>query len=292
MKTKKSAYLSPKNRFSLETVKRRRDSQAGIKSKRPAIPYLGWMLVFTIIPLLMVLYYAFTDDTGAFTLRNFVNIADYSHIFLYSLYVALISTLICLVLAYPMSFSISRCSERKQSIIIMFLMVPMWMNFLLRVYAWVLILQSYGPLDTLLQLFGVDVTLIGNTGAIVVGMVYEFLPFMILPIHAVMSKIDNSLIEAAQDLGCNSFFVFRKVVFPLSIPGIISGVTMVFVPTASTFLVAQYLGGDQLMIGDVIERVFQFNHNSGSAIALVLMIVILGFLVFMNRFGDKEAVGR
>lgn len=292
MRTKNSTALSEKNRFSIETRKRRSESRSAIRSKRPAIPYLGWMLVFTVVPLLMVLYYAFTDDTGAFTLHNFVNVADYSHIFLYSLYVALISTLICLVLAYPVSFSISRCSERRQSIIIMFLMVPMWMNFLLRVYAWVLILQSYGPLDTLLQFFGINVKLIGNTGAIIVGMVYEFLPFMILPLHSVMSKIDDSLIEAAQDLGCNGFYVFRKVIFPLSIPGIISGVTMVFVPTASTFLVAQYLGGDQLMIGDVIERVFQFNHNNGSAIALVLMIVILGFLVFMNRFGDKEAVGR
>ncbi len=273
-------------------AKRRAQKPTVMKSKRPAVPYLGWMLVFTIIPLLMVLYYAFTDDKGAFTLKNFLNIADYSHIFLYSLYVALISTVICLVLAYPLSYAISRCTERKQSIIVMFLMVPMWMNFLLRVYAWVLILQSNGPLDTLLQLVGINISLIGNTGAIVVGMVYEFLPFMILPIHAVMAKIDDSLIEAAQDLGCSGFNVFRKVILPLSVPGIISGVTMVFVPTASTFLVAQYLGGDQLMIGDVIERVFQFNHNTGSAIALVLMVVILGFLVFMNRFGDKEAVGR
>ena len=290
MRTKRAAGSSYQSRFNLELQKRRRDSRSAIKSKRPAIPYLGWMLVFTIVPLLMVFYYAFTDADGAFTLKNFVNISDYSHIFLYSLYVALISTVICLVLAYPLSFFISRCTARKQRIIIMFLMVPMWMNFLLRVYAWVLILQSNGPLDTLLQVFGIHVSLIGNTGAIVVGMVYEFLPFMILPIHSVMSKIDDSLIEAAQDLGCSTVKVFRKIIFPLSIPGIISGVTMVFVPTASTFLVAQYLGGDQLMIGDVIERVFQFNHNDGSAIALVLMVVILGFLVFMNRFGDKEAV--
>lgn len=261
-----------------------------MKTKRPSIPYLGWMLVFTIVPLVMVVYYAFTDEKGQFTLQNFVNVSDYSQIFLYSLYVALVSTLICLVLAYPLSFFISRCSERKQRIITMFLMVPMWMNFLLRIYAWVLILQNYGPLDMMLNAIGIDVTLIGNTGAVIVGMVYEFLPFMILPLLAVMSKIDNSLIEAAQDLGCNTFGVFFKVIFPLSVPGIISGVTMVFVPTASTFLVAQYLGGTQFMIGDVIERVFQSNHNTGSAIALVLMVVILGFLVFMNRFGDKEAV--
>ena len=248
------------------------------------------MLVFTIVPLLMVVYYAFTDESGSFTLDNFANASDFSEVFLYSLYVALISTVICLVLAYPLAFFISRCTERKQRIIIMFLMVPMWMNFLLRIYAWVLILQNYGPLDTFLNWFGIDVNLIGNTRAVVVGMVYEFLPFMILPLHSVMSKIDDSLIEASQDLGCSTFNVFRKVVFPLSVPGIISGVTMVFVPTASTFLVAQYLGGTQFMIGDVIERVFQSNHNTGSAIAMVLMVVILGFLVFMNRFGDKEAV--
>ena len=261
-----------------------------MKSKRPAIPYLGWMLVFTIVPLIMVVYYAFTDKQGRFSLEAFSNASVYSEVFLYSLFIALVSTLICLVLAYPLAYSISRCTERTQKVIIMFLMVPMWMNFLLRIYAWVLILQNYGPLDMLLNLFGIDVTLIGNSGAVIVGMVYEFLPFMILPLHTVMSKIDNSLIEAAQDLGCSGAYVFRKVIFPLSVPGIISGVTMVFVPTASTFLVAQYLGGTQFMIGDVIERVFQSDHNTGSAIAVVLLVVILGFLVFMNRFGDKEAV--
>ncbi len=261
-----------------------------MKSKAVSLPYLGWMLVFTIVPLLMVVYFAFTDVSGRFTLENFISAADYSEVFLYSLWIALISTFICLLLAYPLAFRISRMSERAQSIVIMLIMVPMWMNFLLRIYSWVLILQNYGPLDMMLNFVGIDVTLIGNSGAVIVGMVYEFLPFMILPLHTVMSKIDDSLIEAAQDLGCSSSAVFRKVVFPLSIPGIISGITMVFVPTASTFLVAQYLGGTQFMIGDVIERVFQSDHNTGSAIAVVLMVVILGFLVFMNRFGDKEGV--
>ena len=262
-----------------------------MKTKKTAYPYLLWMLLFTIVPICMVIYYAFTDSNGNFTFDTFVSAADYSQVFLYSLWVALISTFICLVLAYPLSFMISRCDEHKQSMIIMFIMVPMWMNFLLRIYAWVQILQNYGPLDTLLNFIGIDVTLIGNSGATILGMVYEFLPFMILPIHTVMSKIDNSLIEAAQDLGASKFYVFKNVIFPLSVPGIISGVTMVFVPTASTFLVAQYLGGTQFMIGDVIERVFQSDHHTGSAIALVLMVVILGFLVFMNKFGDEEAVG-
>lgn len=260
-----------------------------MKTKKIAYPYLLWMLLFTIVPIGMVVYYAFTDEQGNFTFETFVNASDYSQVFLYSLWIALISTFICLVLAYPLSFLISRCNEHNQSTIIMFIMVPMWMNFLLRIYAWVQILQNYGPLDTMLNFIGIDVALIGNSGATILGMVYEFLPFMILPIHSVMSKIDNSLIEAAQDLGASKFYVFKNVIFPLSIPGIISGVTMVFVPTASTFLVAQYLGGTQFMIGDVIERVFQSDHHTGSAIALVLMVVILGFLVFMNKFGDEEA---
>ena len=260
-----------------------------MKTKKTAYPYLLWMLLFTIVPIGMVIYYAFTDEAGNFTLQTFVNASDYSQVFLYSLWIALISTFICLVLAYPLSFMISRCEEHKQSMIIMFIMVPMWMNFLLRIYAWVQILQNYGPLDTILNFFGIDIALIGNSGATILGMVYEFLPFMILPIHSVMSKIDNSLIEAAQDLGANKFYVFKNVILPLSVPGIISGITMVFVPTASTFLVAQYLGGTQFMIGDVIERIFQSDHHTGSAIALVLMVVILGFLVFMNKFGDEEA---
>lgn len=260
-----------------------------MKSKKTAYPYLLWMLLFTVVPIAMVIYYAFTDESGNFTFDAFVSASDYSQVFLYSLWIALISTFICLLLAYPLSFMISRCDEHKQSMIVMFIMVPMWMNFLLRIYAWVLILQNHGPLDTLLNFIGIDISLIGNSGATILGMVYEFLPFMILPIHTVMSKIDNSLIEAAQDLGASKIYVFKNVIFPLSIPGIISGITMVFVPTASTFLVAQYLGGTQFMIGDVIERVFQSDHHTGSAIALVLMVVILGFLVFMNRFGDEEA---
>ena len=166
------------------------------------------------------------------------------------------------------------------------------MNFLLRVYAWVILLSKNGPVDSLLQVFGIQATLIGNTGAVILGMVYEFLPFMILPLNTVMSKIDNSLIEAAQDLGAGGFNVFRKVVLPLSVPGIVSGVTMVFVPSASTFLVSQYLGGtDDIMIGDVIEKIFQTDRHTGSALSMCLMVIILVFIIFMNRFGDEEAVG-
>ena len=175
--------------------------------------------------------------------------------------------------------------------LIMLITIPMWMNFLLRIYAWVILLQNNGPIDTALSLLGINADLMNNDGAVILGMVYEFLPFMILPIYTVMSKIDNRLIEAAQDLGSNGFHIFRKVVLPLSIPGIISGVTMVFVPSASTFLVAQYLGGtDNIMIGDIIDKIFWTDQNTGSAISLMLMAAILVFLIVMNLFGDEEAI--
>ena len=215
----------------------------------------------------------------------------YGDVFVRSLWIALISTFICVVLAYPMAYIMSRCKERTQSLLVMLVTVPMWMNFLLRIYAWVILLQNNGPIDTALSLLGINVNLMGNQGAVILGMVYEFLPFMILPIYTVMSKIDNRLIEAAQDLGSNGFQVFRRVVFPLSVPGIISGITMVFVPSASTFLVAQYLGGtNDIMIGDIIEKIFWTDQNTGSAISLMLMVFILIFLVVMNIFGDEEAI--
>ena len=170
-------------------------------------------------------------------------------------------------------------------------MIPMWMNFLLRIYAWMILLQRNGPLDTALSLLGIHGTYIGNTAAVIVGMVYEYLPFMVLPVYTVMSKIDPGLIEAAQDLGAGNASVFGKVILPLSIPGIISGVTMVFVPSASTFLVSQYLGGtDDIMIGDVIDKIFWTDENTGAAISLVMMVFIFVFLVIMNLFGDEEAI--
>lgn len=263
-----------------------------MRSKRTSFPYLIWMVIFTLIPLVMIFYYAFTNGNGGFSLDGFVNAFYYKDVFLHSLWIALISTAICLVIAYPLSYIISRCKKSTQKTLIMFIMVPMWMNFLLRIYAWVLLLQNNGLIDRAVKILGLDVTLIGNTGAVILGMVYEFLPFMVIPIYNVMIKIDKSLIEASQDLGSNSFNVFRRVVFPLSVPGIISGITMVFVPTASTFLVSQYLGGTgDVMIGDIIEKIFYSDQNTGSAISLVLMITIFIFLVVMNRFGDEEAIG-
>lgn len=263
-----------------------------MKTKKLIIPYLLWMFMFTLVPLALIISNTCRDDAGNFTFIFLQKALNYKDEFLYSLWVAFLSTSLCLVLAYPLSYFISRSSERAQRTYTMLIMVPMWMNFLLRVRAWVLLLQNSGPIDSFLNMIGIDIPLMYNTSAVVLGMVYEFLPFMILPLCTVMGKIDKSLIEAAQDLGCSKLNVIRKVVFPLSVPGIISGVTMVFVPSASTFLVSQYLGGpNNRMIGDVIEMLYKSDRHTASAIALLLMIVILVFMVVMNRFGDEEAVG-
>ena len=264
-----------------------------MKSKKLILPYLLWIFAFTVIPLVLVISNACRDENGAFTLEFLKNALNYKQEFFYSLWVAFIYTAICLVLAYPLSYFMARSSKRAQRTYSMLIMVPMWMNFLLRVRAWVLLLQNKGPIDSFLNMIGIDIPLMYNSGAVILGMVYEFLPFMILPLYTVMGKIDKSLIEAAQDLGCSKFNVIRKVVFPLSVPGIISGITMVFVPTASTFLVSQYLGGpNNMMIGDIIEKLYNSgDQHNASAIALCLMAVILVFMIVMNRFGDEEAVG-
>lgn len=261
-----------------------------MKSKAPAIPYLIWMLFFTVIPLVMVVYYAFTDSSGAFSVQSFIDSLYYTDVFIKSLWISLLSTVICFIIAYPLSYIMAKAKHSSQNVLVMLLMLPMWMNFILRIYAWVLLLQNDGLVDLAVKLLGFDVSLMGNMGAVVLGMVYNFLPFMVLPIYTVMLKIDNNVLEAASDLGANKIRTFSKVVFPLSVPGIISGVTMVFVPTASTFLVAQYLGGTgDKMIGDVIENIFQRDKGVGSALSLALMVIIFIFILVMNKFGDEEA---
>lgn len=264
-----------------------------MKLKRPSIPYIIWMVVFTMIPILFILFSSFTDRNGNFSTEPFIKAFGYFDVFLRSLWIAFVSTLICLILAYPIGYIISRQKKSVQTTLTMVIMIPMWMNFLLRIYAWLTLLESGGPVDTMLSILGIHTTLLGNQGAVILGMVYEYLPFMVLPLYSVMAKIDNGLIEAAEDLGSGRFTVMRKVVFPLSIPGIVSGITMVFVPSASTFLVAQYLGGvDNMMIGDVIDKIFWSDNNTGSAIALILMVAILIFLIILNFFGDEEAIAQ
>lgn len=265
-----------------------------------ASPYTIWMAIFVLVPLALVVYYAFTDSDGAFTLDNIAAISDYSGTILLSVELAFIATAICLVLAYPFAYSISRMAPRRQSVAVMLVMLPMWMNFLIRTYAWMTILEDTGLINTFLKyflsLFGYEFegfSMINTNGAIILGMVYNFLPFMVLPIYTVLTRIDESVLEAARDLGANGANVFGRVIMPQSIPGIISGVTMVFVPAVSTFIISKLLGGGMTyLIGDVIENFFlgntgEINYNVGSALSLVLMILILISMGIMNHF-DKE----
>ncbi len=261
--------------------------------KTLAAPYLVWTAIFVIVPMIMVVYFAFTDHSGAFTFDNIARVADYADTFVDSIVLGAVSTLICLLLGYPLAFIISRSKKHVQATLVMLCMMPMWLNFLLRTYAWMTLLEKNGLINKFLELIGIGkLQLINTNGAIVLGMVYNFLPFMIIPIYTVMAKTDNRLIEAAQDLGCGRFGVLRRVIFPLSVPGIVSGITMVFVPAASTFIISKMLGGGTMMIGDIIELQIvggANNLNLGAALSLVLMIFVLITMMFMNRFGDRDS---
>ncbi|MGN1339140.1 MAG: ABC transporter permease [Oscillospiraceae bacterium] len=260
-----------------------------------AYPYLIWMVVFIVVPLLMVAYFAFTDDEGNFTLDYIANVGQYANIFVRSIWLAVIATVICLVVAYPVSFILSRMKKHHQGTMLMIVMLPMWMNFLLRTYAWMTLLGNNGIINTIFGFFGLGpFKMINTEGAVVLGMVYNYLPFMILPLYSVMVKIDKSLIEAASDLGCNSVSVLFRVVVPLSVPGIMSGVTMVFVPAISTFIISRMLGGgSNLLIGDLIEMQFlgnAYNPHLGAGISLVLMVIILLIMTIMNQFNPDDQV--
>ena len=255
-------------------------------------PYFVWSILFIIAPLIMVAYYAFTDRTGAFSLTSISQIPSYLPTILLSVLYGLAATVICLVIGYPFAYIFSRFGIKKQQMIMLLVMLPMWMNFLIRTYSWMTILGDSGVINTILTSMGLEPAKLINTGgAVILGMVYNFLPYMILPIYSVMSKLDNSLIEAAQDLGSNKFHVLKRVIMPLSLPGVLSGITMVFVPCVSTFYITQKLGGGQIvLIGDVIETQFQSanNYNLGAALSFVLMILILICLGLMNYFGADD----
>lgn len=256
-------------------------------------PYLLWMAVFIIVPLGMVAYFAFTTDTGKFTLDNLAAVSQYSNIFIRSIWLAAIATVICLIISYPLALILAKTEKRYQSTVLMIVMLPMWMNFLLRTYAWMTLLGNNGLINNFLGLFGIGPFEMLNTqGAVVLGMVYNYLPYMILPLYTVIAKIDKSVIEAAQDLGCNSAKTLFKVTVPLSMPGILSGITMVFVPAISTFIISRMLGGgSNLLIGDLIEMQFlgnSYNPNLGAAISLVLMVIILLIMTILNQFDEDE----
>ena len=258
-----------------------------------AAPYLVWMGLFTIIPLCIVFYFAFTDSvTGSFTLINLLSIGNYIPIFLRSIWLALVSTVICFVLSYPVAWFIAGCSPLKRRFLYMLVMLPMCMSFLLRTLAWVAMLEDTGIINNFIRALGLSpLPLIRNNGAVILGMVYNYLPYMILPLYTVIMKIDKRLVEAALDLGCTPKQVFTKVVLPLSGPGILSGLTMVFVPAVSTFYISQKLGSTgTTLIGDVIESQFKtaYNPNLGAAMSLVLMILIFVCVSIMNRFGETD----
>ncbi len=269
------------------------------KLERFAIPYVIWMALLVVAPIVLMVIYAFTSADGGFTLDNFASMGDYLDVFTRSFYLAVIATAICLLIGYPVAYLLAQEGPRFQRLAMALIMLPMWMNFLLRTYAWMSILENNGLINQLLGALGIldalgvdHVQLIRTQGAVVLGMVYNYLPFMILPIYSVILKLDNSLLEAARDLGASSLGVFRKVVLPLSLPAIISGVTMVFVPSVSTFAISRLLGGGkQLMLGDLIEQQFlggAYDPYLGAAISMVMMIVVVVCMAFMNHFGEGE----
>ena len=270
-----------------------------MKSRYPAFPYILFMTIFIVVPLIMVVYFAFTTSGGEFTLQNIIRVKNYIPVTVKSLYLSLVATIICLVLGYPFAYIMARKTSNIRRTMFMRIMLPMWMNFLLRTYAWMTILEDNGLINKLLALMGLGpVHMINTQGAVVLGMVYDYLPFMIVPLYTVLMKMDYSLVQAAQDLGGNPFQVFTKVILPLSLPGISTGITMVFIPCVSTFVISKMLGGGtELMIGDLIEMQFTgstYNQNLGSAMAFVLMVIILICMGIMNQFdsADEEKEGR
>ena len=262
-----------------------------------AAPHILWSVLFIIVPLIFVGYYAFTDvSTGAFTLSNISAFftKEYLLIFGKSVKLAIIATIICLILGYPIAYFMTACKPKTQRILMILIMLPMWMNFLIRTYALMTLLQDTGIINTLLTKLGLpQMHILGTETAVVIGMVYDYLPYMILPIYSVMSKMDHRLVEAASDLGCNGFGVIRKVIFPLSLSGVISGITMVFVPSISTFYISQKLGGvDTLLIGDAIEQHYTAaNYNMTASLSFVLMLILIVGLAIVNHYTDSDDGG-
>ena len=261
-------------------------------SKLINAPYIVWSVLFIVAPMIMVGFYAFSDRSGEFTWNKITALTAYKETFARSIGYAVAATVICLVLAYPLAYIMARSKASKQRTLMMLVMLPMWMNFLIRTYSWISILSNTGIINNLLKAVGLPtVQMINTPGAVVLGMVYNFLPYMVLPIYSIMSKLDYSLTEAAQDLGCSSTSVLRRVIMPLSMPGVVSGITMVFVPSVSTFYISQKLGGGKfLLVGDSIEMQFQsaYNYNLGASLSLVLMLMIIVCMLVMNRFADDD----
>ncbi len=260
------------------------------------MPYIFWSLIFVIVPLGIMAFFAFTTADGNWTLENISRVSIYTPVLLRSIWLALVATVVCLVVGYPLAFFMSRMRVSDQRTVVMLLMLPMWINFLLRTYAWMTLLENNGIINSVITAMGFEpLRMINTQGAVVLGMVYNYLPFMILPLYSVMTKIDKNVLEAAADLGANGFNSFARVVLPLSVPGITTGVTMVFVPAISTFIISRMLGGGMnMLIGDLIDSQFlgnSYNPNLGAAISLVLMAFILLFMSILNQFEDNDEKG-
>ena len=282
----------------------------GLIQRLTLTPYSVWAALFIVVPLIFVAYYAFTDASFRFTTENVTRfftatsvvddgeavkeVHTYLLIFMRSLKLAVISTLICLLMGYPIAYIMARAKARTQKIMVTLIMIPMWMNFLIRTYAWMTILQDTGSFNGLLSALGLGtVHIIGTEAAVVIGMVYDYFPYMIIPIYSVMAKMDVKLIEAARDLGCNGAGVLRRVIWPLSLPGVLSGITMVLIPSISTFYISQKLGnGKFYLIGDAIEGQYVANNlHFAAAIAFILMLILLAGMALMKYFTTKHVYG-
>lgn len=265
-----------------------------------ASPYVVWSAIFIVIPLLLIVFFSFTskvDGRFVFSFENFQRLFEpiYFTVFIRSIWLAVLSTVLCLILGYPIAYIISKLPIKRRNMLILLFILPMWMNFLLRTYAWMAILGRDGLINTLLGYIGIGpIKMLYTDGAILLGMVYNFLPFMVIPIYTVLIKIDKNLVNAAYDLGANKAQAFRKVILPLSIPGIISGITMVFMPAVSNFVIPNLLGGGKYMlVGNLIEQQFTTigNWNFGSALSIFMMILILISMAFMSKYEKNGKEG-
>ena len=260
-----------------------------------AAPHIVWAVLFILAPMLFVLYFAFTDGNGNFTTDNITAMGQYSHTFILSIAFALIATVVCLLIGYPLAYFMSRTSPRTRKVLMVLIMLPMWCNLLIRTYALMALLDNGGLLNSFLESIGMQrLPIVGTDFGVILGMIYDFLPYMVLPIFTVMTKLDNRYIEAAHDLGCSNRQTLFRVVVPMTVSGVVSGVTMVFVPSISTFYISQKLGAGKIdLVGDTIERLFQntSTYGVGATMSLIMMVLIIVSVCIMNRFTDNEEGG-
>ena len=271
-------------------------NKSSLSKKLTSAPYLVWAAIFIVVPLIFVLYYSVTDADGNFSMQYIMDIGKYKDIMLNSIWLGFIATVISLLMAYPLAYIMARSKANVQRTMMMLVMLPMWMNLLIRTYSMMILMQDTGIINTVMTNLGLSpMHMINTKGAVVLGMVYNYIPYMILPLYSVMAKLDYSLVEAAQDLGANKFTVIKNVVIPHSLPGIASGFTMVFVPSVSTFYISKTLGGNTFsLIGDISEMQFKSanNYNLGAALSMVLMVLIIICMTVMNNFtGDDDDGG-